>query len=110
MCGPYLQQQLCEGISSGFLPDELPVYPVLNGSLINPVPLKYFKQFPEHVATGFVYLSSNTLSSTVSSKALIFPASGSEAGTSQNPSSQVTANCNGINDPVLSPLYSLVLK
>lgn len=56
MCGPYIQEQLYEGLSTGFLPDELPVYPILNGSLVNPVPLKYFKQFPDHVATGFVYL------------------------------------------------------
>lgn len=56
MCGPYIQEQLYEGLSSGFLPDVLPVYPILNGSLINPVPLNYFKQFPDHVATGFAYL------------------------------------------------------
>ncbi|OMO80070.1 hypothetical protein CCACVL1_13179 [Corchorus capsularis] len=62
MCGPYIQQQLYEGLSTGFLPDELPVYPVVNGTLMNPVPLKYFKQFPDHVATGFVYLTSNTAS------------------------------------------------
>lgn len=59
MCGPYIQQQLFEGLSTGFLPDELMLYPVLNGSLISPVPLKYFKQFPDHIATGFVYLSTN---------------------------------------------------
>ncbi|XP_038886069.1 histone-lysine N-methyltransferase ATXR7 isoform X2 [Benincasa hispida] len=57
MCGPYIQEQLHEGLSTGFLPDELLVYPVLNGALSNPVPLKYFKQFPDHVATGFAYLS-----------------------------------------------------
>lgn len=56
MCGPYIHEQLYEGLSSGFLPDDLPVYPILNGSLINPVPLNYFKQFPDHVATGFAYL------------------------------------------------------
>lgn len=58
MCGPYIQQQLYEGLHSGFLPGELHVYPVLNGNLLNPVPLSYFKQFPDHVATGFVYLNS----------------------------------------------------
>lgn len=57
MCGPYIQQQLYEGLATGYLPDELPVYPVVNGNIINPVPLKYFKQFPDHVATGFAYLS-----------------------------------------------------
>ncbi|KAM7518043.1 hypothetical protein LguiB_017005 [Lonicera macranthoides] len=57
MCGPYIQEQLYEGLSSGFLPDELPVYPIVNGSLINPVPLNYFKQFPDHITTGFLYLT-----------------------------------------------------
>lgn len=45
MCGPYIQEQLYEGLSTGFLPEDLPVYPVVNGSLINPLPLKYLKQF-----------------------------------------------------------------
>ncbi|KAF2312001.1 hypothetical protein GH714_027721 [Hevea brasiliensis] len=57
MCGPYIQQQLYEGLSTGFLPEDLPVYPIVIGTLLNPVPLKYFKQFPDHVATGFAYLS-----------------------------------------------------
>lgn len=57
MCGPYIQEQLYEGLSTGFLPDDLPVYPVLNGTLNNSIPLKYFRQFPDHVATGFAYLS-----------------------------------------------------
>lgn len=57
LCGPYIQEQLYEGLSTGFLPEELLVYPVVNGSLLNPVPLKYFKEFPDHVATGFVYWS-----------------------------------------------------
>ncbi|KAK3187910.1 hypothetical protein Dsin_027471 [Dipteronia sinensis] len=62
MCGPYIQQQLFEGLSTGFLPDELLVYPVVNGTLINPSPLKYFKLFPDHVSTGFAYLSAGSLS------------------------------------------------
>lgn len=57
MCGPYIQEQLHEGLSTGFLPDDLPVYPIFNGTLTNPVPLKYFRQFPDHVATGFAYLN-----------------------------------------------------
>ncbi|XP_065881272.1 histone-lysine N-methyltransferase ATXR7 isoform X4 [Euphorbia lathyris] len=56
MCGPYIQQQLYEGLSTGFLPEDLPVYPILNGTIINPVPLKYFKLFPDHIATGFAYV------------------------------------------------------
>ncbi|KAF5187072.1 Histone-lysine n-methyltransferase atxr7 [Thalictrum thalictroides] len=59
MCGPYIQEQLYEGLSTGFLPEDLPVYPVVNGALLNPVPLKYFRQFPEHVATGFTYWNAN---------------------------------------------------
>ncbi|TKY72684.1 Histone-lysine N-methyltransferase ATXR7 [Spatholobus suberectus] len=57
MCGPYIKEQLYEGLTTGFLPSELPVYPVINGTIMNPVPLNYFKQFPEHVSTGFAYLS-----------------------------------------------------
>ncbi|XP_042406071.1 histone-lysine N-methyltransferase ATXR7-like isoform X1 [Zingiber officinale] len=45
MCGPYSQEQLIEGLSSGFLPEELPVYPVINGSISTSVTLKYLKQF-----------------------------------------------------------------
>ncbi|KAJ8450797.1 hypothetical protein Cgig2_032422 [Carnegiea gigantea] len=55
MCGPYIQEQLFEGLASGFLPHELPVYPVINGALMNPVPLKFFKHYPDHVSTGFAY-------------------------------------------------------
>ncbi|GMN46851.1 hypothetical protein TIFTF001_016035 [Ficus carica] len=57
MCGPYIQQQLYEGLSSGFLPDDLPVYPLLNGKIAHSVPLNYFKRFPDHVATGFAYFN-----------------------------------------------------
>ncbi|XP_049381217.1 histone-lysine N-methyltransferase ATXR7-like isoform X8 [Solanum stenotomum] len=56
MCGPYIKEQLYEGLSTGFLPEELHVYPVLNGTISNAVPLKYFNQFPDHVATGFAYV------------------------------------------------------
>ncbi|XP_043708021.1 histone-lysine N-methyltransferase ATXR7 isoform X2 [Telopea speciosissima] len=55
MCGPYIEEQLHEGLSTGFLPEELLVYPVVNETLLNPVPLKYLKQFPEHANTGFAY-------------------------------------------------------
>lgn len=60
MCGPYIQEQLYEGLATGFLPEELPVYPILNGALTNSVPLKYFKLFPEHVSTGFTYFAAAT--------------------------------------------------
>nr|GEX80964.1 histone-lysine N-methyltransferase ATXR7 isoform X1 [Tanacetum cinerariifolium] len=61
-CGPYIQEQLYEGLSTNYLPEELHVYPVINGNLGNPVPLKYFRQYPDHVATGFVYLSASASS------------------------------------------------
>ncbi|XP_024031218.1 histone-lysine N-methyltransferase ATXR7 [Morus notabilis] len=61
MCGPYIQEQLYEGLSTGFLPEDLPVYPLLNGKIANSVPLKYFKHFPDQVATGFAYLNANPL-------------------------------------------------
>jgi hypothetical protein len=57
MCGPYIKEQLYEGLTTGFLPFELPVYPVINGTIMNSVPLNYFKQYPDHVSTGFAYLS-----------------------------------------------------
>ncbi|KAL1220067.1 Histone-lysine N-methyltransferase ATXR7 [Cardamine amara subsp. amara] len=62
MCGPYTQQQLFDGLSSGFLPEDLLVYPIINGYMPNSVPLKYFKQFPDHIATGFSYLQNGMIS------------------------------------------------
>ncbi|XP_030503853.1 histone-lysine N-methyltransferase ATXR7 isoform X1 [Cannabis sativa] len=60
MCGPYIERQLYEGLSTGFLPEDLPVYPILNGALLNSVPLTYFKHFPDHVSTGFAFLRLGT--------------------------------------------------
>ncbi|CAN6453611.1 unnamed protein product [Victoria cruziana] len=40
LCGPYSQEQLYEGLSTGFLPGELPVYPVVGGGLASSVTLK----------------------------------------------------------------------
>ncbi|KAG8373274.1 hypothetical protein BUALT_Bualt11G0006800 [Buddleja alternifolia] len=58
MRGPYIQQQLYEG---GFIYWFFAGgYPILNNRNIllnNPVPLNYFNQFPDHVATGFLYLN-----------------------------------------------------
>ncbi|CAI8590000.1 unnamed protein product [Vicia faba] len=59
MCGPYIKEQLYGGLTTGFLPFELPVYPVINGTIMNPVPLNYFQQYPDHVSTGFVYMGMN---------------------------------------------------
>ncbi|XP_008796455.2 histone-lysine N-methyltransferase ATXR7 isoform X2 [Phoenix dactylifera] len=57
MCGPYIQEQLYEGLSTGFLPEDLPVYPVVNGSLINPLPLKYLKQFHSNACGALNFLT-----------------------------------------------------
>lgn len=40
MCGPYTQEQLSKGLRTHFLPEELPVYIVLDGGLGEPVQLK----------------------------------------------------------------------
>ncbi|KAA8531194.1 hypothetical protein F0562_005892 [Nyssa sinensis] len=53
-------KKLYEGLSTGFLPKELTMYPIVNGTLINPMPLKYFKQVPDHVSSGSQYLTSGT--------------------------------------------------
>lgn len=62
MCGPYSQGQLSEGLSSGFLPEELPIYPVAHGSFMNPVPLKYLRQLSNSVcdASSFSGVTSKT--------------------------------------------------
>ncbi|KAL2936852.1 Histone-lysine N-methyltransferase ATXR7 [Bienertia sinuspersici] len=73
MCGPYIQQQLCEGLSTGFLPDELPVYPIMNGALLNPVPLKFFKQYPDHAGTGFIYVGRSTSSVSKTTNCIVAP-------------------------------------
>ncbi|XP_062099422.1 histone-lysine N-methyltransferase ATXR7 isoform X2 [Humulus lupulus] len=73
MCGPYIERQLYEGLSTGFLPEDLPVYPLLNGALLNSVPLTYFKLFPDHVSTGFAYLRLGTATQPTLSSA--FPSS-----------------------------------
>ncbi|KAG1358998.1 histone-lysine N-methyltransferase ATXR7 [Cocos nucifera] len=57
MCGPYIQEQLYEGLATGFLPEDLPVYPVVNGSLINPLPLKYLKQFHSNACGALNFLT-----------------------------------------------------
>ncbi|CAN4113929.1 unnamed protein product [Withania somnifera] len=89
MCGPYIKEQLYEGLSTGFLPEELLVYSVLNGTISNGVPLKYFNQFPDHVTTGFAYL-------TVSSSGVNGPADKSMGVTKDS-------GGNGLERPTTSP-------
>ncbi|XP_023636689.1 histone-lysine N-methyltransferase ATXR7 isoform X3 [Capsella rubella] len=82
MCGPYTQQQLYDGLSTGFLPEDLLVYPIVNGYPANSVPLKYFKQFPDHVATGFAYLQNGMIN--VAPPVSSFPVSSNNATNHQD--------------------------
>ncbi|KAL5225860.1 hypothetical protein ABZP36_012499 [Zizania latifolia] len=45
MCGPYPPEQLYEGLSTGFLHQDLAIYVVVGGKMANPVPLSSLKQF-----------------------------------------------------------------
>uniref|UniRef100_A0ACD5XLP7 Uncharacterized protein n=1 Tax=Avena sativa TaxID=4498 RepID=A0ACD5XLP7_AVESA len=45
MCGPYAPKQLYEGLSTGFLPQDLAVYALVSGKMVNPVPLSLLEQF-----------------------------------------------------------------
>ncbi|CAM0948849.1 unnamed protein product [Alopecurus aequalis] len=45
MCGPYAPKQLYEGLSTGFLPQDLAIYALVGGQMVNPVPLSLLEQF-----------------------------------------------------------------
>ncbi|XP_062192167.1 histone-lysine N-methyltransferase ATXR7-like isoform X2 [Phragmites australis] len=45
MCGPYSPEKLYEGLSTGFLPQDLAIYVMFGGVMANPVPLSFLKQF-----------------------------------------------------------------
>ncbi|RCV19547.1 hypothetical protein SETIT_3G394700v2 [Setaria italica] len=45
MCGPYPPEQLYEGLSTGFLPQDLAIYAVFGGKTADPVPLSFLNQF-----------------------------------------------------------------
>ncbi|KAM3253991.1 hypothetical protein ACQJBY_047860 [Aegilops geniculata] len=45
MCGPYAPKQLYEGLSSGFLPQDLAIYALVGGQMLNPVALSSLEQF-----------------------------------------------------------------
>ncbi|GJN08100.1 hypothetical protein PR202_ga25989 [Eleusine coracana subsp. coracana] len=45
MCGPYPPEQLYDGLSTGFLPQNLAIYVMSGGKMANPVPLSFLKQF-----------------------------------------------------------------
>lgn len=45
MCGPYAPKQLYEGLSSGFLPQDLAIYALVGGNMLNPVPLSFLEQY-----------------------------------------------------------------
>lgn len=72
LCGPYTQQQLDEGLSTGFLSEELLVYPVINGTLTNPVYLKYIK----HLSNSCLSVNYLTMTPSASMGCTVyFPAS-----------------------------------
>uniref|UniRef100_M8BAP0 [histone H3]-lysine(4) N-trimethyltransferase n=1 Tax=Aegilops tauschii TaxID=37682 RepID=M8BAP0_AEGTA len=45
MCGPYAPKQLYEGLSSSFLPQDLAIYALVGGQMLNPVALSSLEQF-----------------------------------------------------------------
>ncbi|XP_015164711.1 histone-lysine N-methyltransferase ATXR7 isoform X9 [Solanum tuberosum] len=96
MCGPYIKEQLYEGLSTGFLPEELHVYPVLNGTISNAVPLKYFNQFPDHVATGFAYV--------------MVSSSGASGPTDKSMGVAKDSGGNGVELPTTSPYSNSVAE
>ncbi|AQK39126.1 Putative SET-domain containing protein family [Zea mays] len=63
MCGPYLPEQLYEGLSSGFLPQSLAIYAVFGGKTVDPVQLIFLKQFLSQWNVGAVASTPNSLSS-----------------------------------------------
>jgi GYF domain len=52
LCGPYVSNQLLEGLSTGFLPPQLAVYPIVEGKLGNPFHLIYLSQFLDGQASS----------------------------------------------------------
>lgn len=52
MCGPYSPEQLYDGLSTGFLPQDLAIYAVVGGKMVNPVPLSFLKQFLSQLNSG----------------------------------------------------------
>jgi hypothetical protein len=45
MCGAYPPEQLYEGLSTGFLSQNLAIYAMFGGKMADPVPLSFLKQF-----------------------------------------------------------------
>ncbi|XP_010237026.1 histone-lysine N-methyltransferase ATXR7 isoform X1 [Brachypodium distachyon] len=52
MCGPYAPKQLYEGLSTGFLPQDLAIYALVGGKMVNPVPLSLLEQFLSQLNSG----------------------------------------------------------
>lgn len=76
MCGPYLPEQLYEGLSSGFLPQSLAIYAVFGGKTVDPVQLIFLKQFLSQWNVGAVASTPNVSTETerVTSHAkMVFP-------------------------------------
>lgn len=52
MCGPYVPEQLFEGLANGFLPDDLPIYPIVNGNPADGLQLKYLSYYMNQMYWG----------------------------------------------------------
>lgn len=52
MCGPYVPEQLYEGLANGFLPEDLPIYPIVNGNPADGLQLKYLSYYVNQMYWG----------------------------------------------------------
>ncbi|KAK3147474.1 hypothetical protein QOZ80_3BG0282790 [Eleusine coracana subsp. coracana] len=59
MCGPYPPEQLYDGLSAGFLPQNLAIYVMCGGKMANTVPLSFLKQFLLQWSIGVAASSPN---------------------------------------------------
>lgn len=104
LCGPYLREQLCTGLSSGFLSEDLPIYPIINGNVTNSVPLKYLKHFPEHALSAVNFLT--TMPNGTNNPAVSLPASSKQESHAvyNNQSSELQKQMTGVSDSASSGL------
>ncbi|KAH0458922.1 hypothetical protein IEQ34_011736 [Dendrobium chrysotoxum] len=99
LCGPYTQQQLDEGLSTGFLPEQLLVYPVINGTLTNPVYLKYIK----HLSNSCWSVNSQTMTPSASMGSTVYCSATYGQGTSSTLSSLYPKHDDHVQHSVAQP-------
>ncbi|KAL0916044.1 hypothetical protein M5K25_013526 [Dendrobium thyrsiflorum] len=99
LCGPYTQQQLDEGLSTGFLPEQLLVYPVINGTLTNPVYLKYIK----HLSNSCWTVNSQTMTPSASMGSTVYCSATHGQGTSSTLSSLYPKHDDHVQHSVAQP-------